>query len=514
MGSKRSGSKLRRVDQPKAEAPPASPPPARPQGDEKWRVATITTATTLVVGSVILRLQNLVSPLLEAHGFRQTQTAFTVWTFLREGISWLHPQLPVYGPPWEVPFEFPLFQAAATLMARATRLDIDPACRLTNLLFFYASALVLYLLCRKIAGRTGPAIAVVIIYLWSPFTILWSRASMIEYAAVTFALAYVYAVLCWLGHERDRWWVVPVAIVVGCLGALVKITTMAIAVPPLAAFLWDRFRSREPNERGGALVGWVVCVALMLDIPVAVGQIWVIHTDHVKAASPVTAWLTSDALREWNFGTLGQRLTVESWAEIAKRIGTVVLPYGAALLPLVAFAFWRRQSRAERLLLASMLVAAIFPVVLFFNLYAIHDYYLCAVTPCLAVLAGFGLHACFTLLPYRLATVAVTTVVLVASAWAARDYVVPAFVANNYDAEVCQFGQMLQAITPADRHIIVADTGGWNPMYLYYARRKGLMYHVQHGVTALDPDAVIPREFLQAGDYATLVCRQPHPAFK
>src|SRR4029453_473107 len=126
--------------------------------------------------------------------------AFTVWCFLREGVSWLHPQLPVYGPPWQGPFEFPLFQGAAGLGARVTPLDLAPACRLTNLLYFYASALVLFLLCRKVSGKNGAATAVLLVYLWSPFTLLWSRASMIEFAAVTFALAYVYAVLCWLGN--------------------------------------------------------------------------------------------------------------------------------------------------------------------------------------------------------------------------------------------------------------------------------------------------------------------------
>jgi hypothetical protein len=556
MKAKPTRSRERRVEPaPRADAGTAAP---AQQTLPVWHAASIVAITTLVVASVIVRLQNLVSPLLEAHAFRQTQTAFTVWGFLREGVSWFHAQLPVYGPPWEVPFEFPLFQATAALVARVTRLDVDPACRLTNLLFFYASAGVLYLICRNVSARCatnregeapaepsvlrerrlgsslplpnaftcngrGPAVAVVVVYLWSPFTILWSRASMIEYAAVTFALAYVYAMLCWLEGGRRRLRLVAIAIaaiVLGCLGALVKITTMAITVPVLVAFIWDRFR-RKPDDSGDSgdsgasrrgRGGWLACVALMLGVPVAVGQLWVMHTDHVKAASPVTSWLTSDALRLWNYGTFGQRLLADDWATIIVRIGTLVLPYGAAALPLVAFAFWRKYSRAERLLLGSMLAGALFPIVLFFNLYAVHDYYLSAITPCLAIVAGYGLHGCFTRLPHRAATGTLTTIVLLASLWGAKDYLIPAYVVT-YDAPICQFGLMIRTVTPPERHVLVADTGDWDPTILYYARRKGLMYYQQRGLTPVDPDATIAPAFLQSGGYATLACREAHPAF-
>lgn len=509
-------SRSRRIEPaptPKPDAPVASSTtPLTPA----LRAASIVAITALIVFSVVVRLQNLVSPLLEAHAFRQTQTAFTVWGFLNDGISWFHAQLPVYGPPWEVPFEFPLFQATAALVARVTRLDVDPACRLTNILFFYASAGLLYLICRRVCGRPGPAIAAVVVYLWSPFTIVWSRASMIEYAAVTFALAYVYVILCWLGDERRRAWLVPIAVVLGCLGALVKITTMAITVPVLLAFIWARFRSGREDKSappGARIVGWLVCVALMLAVPVVVGQLWVMHTDRVKAASPLTSWLTSASLQQWNYGTIGQRLIAGEWATIFTRIGTFVLPYGAAALPLVAVAFWPKYTRAERILLASMLAGALFPVLLFFNLYAVHDYYLSAITPCLAVLAGFGLHACFTRLPHRLATGVLAAGVLVVSLWSARDYVMPSFVVD-YDAPICQFGLMIRTVTPPDAHVVVADTSDWDPTILYSARRKGLMYYQQSGLTSLDPDATIPAAFLQTGGYSTLVCRDVRPVFK
>ena len=43
----------------------------------------------------------------DLHAFRQTQTAITVTYLLKVG-PWLAYQTPVLGPPWAIPFEFPL----------------------------------------------------------------------------------------------------------------------------------------------------------------------------------------------------------------------------------------------------------------------------------------------------------------------------------------------------------------------------------------------------------------------
>lgn len=68
----------------------------------------------LVAGLLLLaafvRLPTLDQPLVEAHAFRQTQTAYTALLFHEQGVDLLHPKLPVMGEPFEVPFELPLFR--------------------------------------------------------------------------------------------------------------------------------------------------------------------------------------------------------------------------------------------------------------------------------------------------------------------------------------------------------------------------------------------------------------------
>ena len=52
----------------------------------------------LLVVAVVIHLPTLSQPLLEAHAFRQTQTAYTTLMFARDGIDLLRPPLPSWGP--------------------------------------------------------------------------------------------------------------------------------------------------------------------------------------------------------------------------------------------------------------------------------------------------------------------------------------------------------------------------------------------------------------------------------
>jgi hypothetical protein len=49
--------------------------------------------------AVIVRLPTLAFPIVEAHSWRQTHTAFPAVIWAKEGIDLLNPQVPVLGPP-------------------------------------------------------------------------------------------------------------------------------------------------------------------------------------------------------------------------------------------------------------------------------------------------------------------------------------------------------------------------------------------------------------------------------
>ena len=272
-----------------------------------------------VIGSFAIRIWTIGQPLIEAHSFRQTQTAYTALIYHREGINLLQTPLPVFGPPWVVPFEFPLFQGIAALVMDLG-LSTEVALRSTSLFFFVVSAALLWGIIRlEVDART--ALLAVAAFVLAPLGLLWSRTSMVETIAVAAALGCILEALRWdRGGSRSH---LVFAMALGALAALLKITTAAIWLAP-AIFLLRRSRP--------ASIALVATAA-------AAGLAWTGYTDAIKAANPATAWLTSAALRDWNFGTIAQRLDPAIWWTIFGRW----LPGLGIVVFIAPFVVWRSR---------------------------------------------------------------------------------------------------------------------------------------------------------------------------
>jgi len=453
----------------------------------------------LLVLSVLIRLSNLGAPLVEDHAFRQTQTAITVWTFVTEGIRPLAYQTPVFGPPWRVPLEFPSFQIAAALLAKAGVSNLDVACRLTNLLFFYLSAGILYGLCRMHFEPTSTSVCILLAYVWLPFTIFWSRTSMIDYASVAFALAYLY--------YTSRWRVLLAAIASGCLAYLTKITTIPIVAVALAWTVW-RWVGNEAGgfglpavwnllaRRSALLAGLIAALV----IPFVAGAWWSAYADSVRAASPATRWLTVRNLGAWNFGTWEQRCSWDYWQRIFKYLRESFAPSLFVVLPLLGV--WRAVRTAKRDAFAlTMVIGAASAVVIFFNLYWRHNYYLMAASPAMAIVAGLGLHWSTELVPRPMGRWIVSLLVLTALLWRARSYLAWPLMRLRSDNQVVVVGQAIREVTTPDE-LVVIEGHDWSSDFLYYARRKGLMW--RGSVEEMDPEAL--RRLLKTNNFTTLVC--------
>ena len=126
----------------------------------------------------------------------------------------------------------------------------------------------------------------------------------------------------------------------------------------------------------------------LVTLPIAAALLWTRHADVIKAASPTTEWLTSSALREWNFGTLAQRFDLGTWDVILSRVALTIL--GAAGIVMLVAAALATISSTQRRFWLTMWLGAILPPLVFTNLYFQHDYYLAAISPALAALVGFG----------------------------------------------------------------------------------------------------------------------------
>jgi hypothetical protein len=445
-------------------------------------------AGLLLIVAALARLDTLRQPLVEYHSFRQTQTAFTTVEFDRLGIDLLHPRVPVLGKPFVLPFEFPLFQALAVLPMKLG-LSADVSMRLTGLACFLLTALLLFGFLRFMTANLVIAFGALVAFLFSPFGLVWSRASLIEYLATAAAIGFAWSGIAW--HRSRRPLLGVVAVLAGAVAMAVKIATgLFWILPVLAVVLPASTGSRPAGSR--AVRAWTQVRAqlrtwldpwllVVVGIPVAAGLAWSRYADHVKGETFSTQWLRNGQLTDWYFGTVGQRLDGDRWMTIIDRAQTLIV--GRYLWPpLVVVALL--AVRRDRFWLA-MLATAVLPVAVFFNVYWVHDYYLAAITPSLAALIGLAADWCWNNVPrhWPKAVVALGLVVAwaVPAYWFSGDYWKVPY--RSVASAQLDGGLELHAVTSRD-DLVVVQYPDWDPTTLYYARRRGLM---------LDPRAVNSR---------------------
>jgi hypothetical protein len=429
-------------------------------------------ALVAVLGALVVYVApTLGAPLLEKHAFRQTQTAWTARVFHEDGIDLLHPKLPILGAPFEVPFEFPLYQAVAAL-AMDLGVPEDKALRATCLLFFALTAVLLWGLVRYVAGPVS-GIAAAAAFTFTPMSLVWSRTSMIEYTATAGAVGFAFALVVW--RDRRHPLFLALGMAAGLMGMLVKPTTAVFWILPALAY--RPRRQADHHRRRWRLDPWLV---VGVAVPLLAAVLWTRHADAIKAASPFTEPLTGWNLRRWNFGWTRQRIDPDLWWVILKRVGPNLLGlFGILLIP-AAVAAWRSPQRRFWLAVAG---AGVLPVLVFMNLYFVHDYYLIGVSPAIAALVGLGAGWIWSVGRRRSLAVALPLAALFL-VWGTlelgRGYWLRIH-GGEEDPQVLPLASEIRAHTGAGDLVAIVGLD-WSPAVLYYAHRRG------HMVTAWSQD--------------------------
>lgn len=442
----------------------------------------------IIIVSLLIRFVNIDIPLFEAHSFRQAQTALTVQTYLYEGVSLFSYKTPVFGNPSMIPFEFPIFQMTCYFIYKCISMffpiSLDLVCRFSNLIYFYLSALILYKFCKVVFDNKNVVLYILSFYLLAPFDIFWSRTSMIDYCSVFFAFLYAFLFIQWMISEKMKY--VFYTIICGILAYLVKITTVITIVPIIAYYSICYFHKKasvlSTSGRKHNILGvliWGLCVG----VPLLCGAFWTYHADQMKIISQ-QVWLTSKMLLTFSFGTLKARLVFDNWLVIFKRIQEYFFP--GLWMGIIGFfvydKFFNKEDKKKLIILA---LSIFITIMVFFNLYFVHDYYLMAVSPLISIVAGVCLY---NFVQYcnqgNKNKILVTSLfLLVLSLACPRDYWRLYFMspATYYkENDIISVAEKIKNITSRDDMIFVMDRD-WNSDLLYYAERKGFMV-VGHGV--------------------------------
>jgi hypothetical protein len=309
--------------------------------------------------------------LFDFHGFRQTQTAISTESILHGG-SFLHYETHVLGPPWSVPFEFPLYQGIVAALTKAFSTRLDETGRFVSILFYYLCFFPLASILSQISLRRTQMVPALALFAISPVYVFVSRLFMIESTALFLSLLYTDQMLrLVLGGRRWQYWHVAGAAAFGVLAGLVKVTTFApFFLLGTCVVVWGLWRDRESGKLKGniAAAAAVFCISL----PVAVTWCWTRFADGVKAQNPFGAYLTSKMLTAWNFGTLDQRSHLNPYLHFLGATNNHIGSFFAAVVVLVVYVWLCRR---WNWIAVVCLVLYIGTTLTFFNLHYIHEYY-------------------------------------------------------------------------------------------------------------------------------------------
>jgi hypothetical protein len=409
-------------------------------------------------------------PLLERHGFRQTQTALTVFWMLRDG--WLFDyETPVAGYPWSIPFEFPLYQAAVALLVKLTGWPIDPVGRVLSYVALLACAYPAHLVVQRL-GLPRRVFWVFCALLWSsPIYLFWGRSFMIETTALFFTFALIPFALDFR-ETRVPLRSVLLCTIFGTLACLQKATTGGPVIM-VAGLAWLMYWFLQGGSRLPPLRNLMAGI-FTFGLPILLTLLWTHHTDVIKQTNALGTYLTSDALRNWNFGYAWQRITPYLYGEVLWRrmlLSNIGGMLGVALL--LGSLLYPGERKIRLLVLASLALFAI-PIMLFTNLHIEHDYYQsgCA----LFIIAALAISVSIWLpqfIPITYAVTLITTLIVASNLYFFyTDYyqsVTKQF--NPENTRALAIGSVVRAHTAPDDGMLVFGND-WSSDIAYYAERK------------------------------------------
>ncbi len=203
-----------------------------------------------------LRLQYITSPLLDAHRWRQVDTAAVARAFYEGPMNPLRPEANWGGAHGAVESEFPLLSLVVSIFYTLFGVN-ETLGRLVVVVFSLATVVLVYLLARDLVDHpTGLAAAFLVAV--SPGAVFYGRAFMPDSLMLCFSVGAILGFHRYLTRDSRRalgWGSVSLA-----LAVLVKLPAVIVAAP-LVAMVWQARRWSALGDR--LLIAALVVPALL-----------------------------------------------------------------------------------------------------------------------------------------------------------------------------------------------------------------------------------------------------------
>lgn len=345
---------------------------------------------------IYVNLLNVGSPILEEHGFRQTQTAIASYYFVKEGFT-IRYLTPVLGEPWSTPFEFPIYQYVVAAIVKVMGLTdlagpwFTGTGRLVSLTFALLTCIPVFHALKRLKMETEACYFALAMYLSAPIYMFWSGTFMMECTAVFFMCCFLYYAIKVMQRGYTNRDLILLSLFL-TLAMLQKITTVLPSLAVMGLLIgWGLLRNGDLHPKNlRTNLPMLLKLAISVLVPVAIAFAWVKYSDMVKLENPIASGLTSANLTAFNYGSLAQRVSAQLWLGVVfmRNVRADSFSILGPLLILATLALGRKSAVSGVVLVCVALF--LIPFLVFTNLHMVHNYYQSANAIFWSVAAGLS----------------------------------------------------------------------------------------------------------------------------
>ena len=333
----------------------------------------------LIVISLPYRFYHITYPILDAHNFRQTQTATIALNFYKNGINLFQSELDIFGLGVKryLTLEFPLYEALVSIFYR-TLFFSEIWGRMLSVVAGYIGAWYLYKLVKLLTEKRNVAFFSSFFFLFAPLNMFYQRTFMIEPMVVAFLLAGLYYACCWINFVKRKDWFF--AVIFLALGFIKKGIYGPFWFLPIGAYFIRRHSLKSLLS--------LQFIALII-FPLITLYFWQSHVNYINTVNGHGYFTTvSSGQLEWNFGTIADRLTWSMWqVRLWQILNGILLKPGFILFLVGLVSLIKMKS-------SSFFYAWIFSQLIYFAAFfriQSHNYYQMVLIPAFSVFMSAGL---------------------------------------------------------------------------------------------------------------------------
>jgi hypothetical protein len=442
-------------------------------------------------------------PFLGSSETREAQTAITTYYMIGRPFKLAY-ETPVVGPPWPIPYEFPLYEWFVAGLVDVLHTPLEQTGRAVNLVFFLLTLVPLSHVLMELGLNKGQRLLALSLPLLSPFYILWSRTFMIESMALFWSVCYLALVMA--NARAFRPMLVLAAVVCGSLAAAIKMPTLVPFFAAACLWLVYRWRKGKAEGRAGSWWRYAWIQGIVMVLPLACGFWWTRFADETKAQNPMGRFLTTASSWQWNFGTLGQRLDPAGWRKILEWWSPVAGHWSVLVLSGLVVC-WSARRRWQ--FLACLGLALVGPL-LFMNLHVAHQYYTYATGPFLIAAVGLAIISLWES-SWRWLGLALLLLFMAAAGLRYR-WDTYASLGERRGEVIFALGREIKHATKPEE-VLVFLGAGWSATFPYYCQRRALMVTADEEVELFGRPKMFARRLQNYEAGALIIDTRGKPTF-